>query len=165
MQQEEMEIQLWEYIDGTCSHDERVRISQLINTDELWKQKHAELTAFDTKMHTELGPATTAPGFAAQVMGGINPVTTGRNKAALNISIKAVACFFIVITVVSLGYVLFNTDWNFKQPGTTPALKFTVPTVNLNLPEHTAAVAGFAAILLLLLAVDTILRKKTISNL
>lgn len=165
MEQEEIEIQLWEYIDGTCSHDEHARISQLINTNDLWRQKHTELTAFEARMHTELAPNIAPAEFTTQVMEALAPTPAPRSKTALNISIKAVACFFIVITIASLGYVVYYTDWSFKQDSSLPALDFTMPTLDMNLPAHTAAFAGFAAVLLLLVAADTILRKRTIGNL
>lgn len=43
MKEQQMEQQLWNYIDQLCTEDERKLIEQLLHSDPLWKAKYNEL--------------------------------------------------------------------------------------------------------------------------
>ena len=53
--QEDIEIQLWAYIDGQCSAEEKQRIEKLLATDPVWKTAYADINT----LHHSLQQAET----------------------------------------------------------------------------------------------------------
>ena len=102
-----MEEKLWNYIDGTCSDDERKAIDMLIANDEAYRNKFEELLSLD-KQFAKMEPDEPSMGFTFKVMEGIRneyaqqPLKAGINK---NI-IKFIGSFFIVTIVLLLIFVL-----------------------------------------------------------
>lgn len=104
-----IEERLWNYIDGTCSEEERKAIDMLIGQDPAWRGKFEELLNFDQQMG-KMEPDEPSMGFTYKVMEGIRaehalqPLKAGINK---NI-IKFIGGFFI-ITIVLMVIYLFVT--------------------------------------------------------
>lgn len=162
MQPEEIEIQLWEYIDGTCSNADKERISLMISTNSAWKQQYTELLAMHSMMQANLTPLHTGNAFTDNVMAQLTPVTQSSTKRLLNLSIKAVACFFIIAMAGLSVYAVAVTDWNFSAPATTinlPELDFALPESGFNISSSGVAIAGFSAVVFLLMMADNIFRK------
>ena len=61
MQQEEIEIQLWDYIDGTCSEADEQRISLLITTDKTWHDTYIELLTSHLNFQNNIITAAPSP--------------------------------------------------------------------------------------------------------
>lgn len=163
MQPEEIEIQLWDYIDGTCSDADRERISLMISTDSAWKQQYIELLAMHSIMQTDLKPMPVGKAFTGNVMKQLAPAAKPATKRLLNFSIKAVACFFIVAVVGLSIYAIINTDWNFTTQATSvhlPELDLALPESNFNISSSGVAIAGFSAVVLLLMMADNLFRKR-----
>jgi hypothetical protein len=104
-----MEERLWNYIDGTCSDEERKAIDILIEQDAAWRAKFEELMNFDQQL-VKMEMDEPSMGFTYKVMEGIRaehalqPLKAGINK---NI-IKFIGGFFIVTIVIMMIY-LFVT--------------------------------------------------------
>jgi hypothetical protein len=64
----EIEIQLWDYLDGTCSVNDRQRMVELIAHDAMWKQKFAELSALHQTLNTRTELAHPGMRFSQNVM-------------------------------------------------------------------------------------------------
>ena len=92
-----IEEKLWNYIDGTCSEEERKAIDILIAQDEVYRRKYGELLALNqefSKMELDEPPMA----FTYNVMEAIRaehaqqPLKAGINKGI----IKGISGFFIV---------------------------------------------------------------------
>ena len=92
-----IEEKLWNYIDGTCSEEERKAIDILIAQDEVYRRKYEELLALNqefSKMELDEPPMA----FTYNVMEAIRaehaqqPLKAGINKGI----IKGISGFFIV---------------------------------------------------------------------
>lgn len=108
-----IEEQLWNYLDGSCSAQEQETISHLIATDKLYQQKYEELLAFSKELETiELDAPPMA--FTYNVMEAIRTEEASRPlKAAIDTRIiKGIAAFFIVSLLALLGIALANTNWH-----------------------------------------------------
>ena len=71
---EEIEMMLWEYMDGTCSQADMQRISILVERDETWKAKYAELSAFNADLANGLHLEQPSLRFSKNVMEAVATV-------------------------------------------------------------------------------------------
>ncbi len=114
---EEIEIQLWEYMDNVCDDATRVRIARLIATDIVWKQKYAELTAFNSTLQ-QLEPEHTSMRFSKNVMESIAGMNVAQpTKSYINKwVVRGIAAVFIILLGSALTYSLLNVQWTAGTP-------------------------------------------------
>src|SRR3569833_815612 len=62
-----IEERLWNYIDGTCSNDERKAIDMLIEQDPAYRSKFEELLGFDQQL-SKMEMEEPSMGFTLKVM-------------------------------------------------------------------------------------------------
>lgn len=160
-----IEEELWNYMDGLGSDEEREHISNLISTDEAYQQKYEELLSFNKElesMELEMPPMA----FTYNVMETIRTQEASKPlKAAIDSRIiKGIAAFFIVTILVLVGIAIANTNWN-----ATTSNVVSVP--NLNLPSlkgvfNNAPIKGFLFfdIVLALFLFDGYLRRRKTSQ-
>ncbi len=110
---EDIEIQLWEYIDNVCDDAARVRIAKLIATDNIWKQKYAELTAFNSNLQ-QLEPEHTSMRFSKNVMESIAGMHVAQpTKSYINKwVVRGIAAVFVLLIGFALIYSLQNLQWS-----------------------------------------------------
>ncbi|RYD56427.1 MAG: hypothetical protein EOP56_12075 [Sphingobacteriales bacterium] len=142
---DEIEIALWDYIDGTCGTNEQHRIATLIATNAEWKQTYEELL----QLHHHASEVTTTEEpsmrFTKNVMEAIahtsiTPVT--RKYIDLKL-VKGIAAFFILTIAGLFGYTLLQLDFSSVStapvkdifsnipPGTTDMIKNIMIPVNI----------------------------------
>ena len=108
-----IEEELWNYLDGLGSEQEREHISRLIATDKTYQQKYEEIVAFNSELEgIELDTPPMA--FTYNVMEAIRAEAASKPlKAAIdNRIIKGIAAFFAVSILLLLGVALASTNWN-----------------------------------------------------
>ena len=158
MSSEEIEIQLWEYIDGTCGEADRQRIAALIAVNPTWKKQYEEIVALQAGISSSLELEQPSMRFTKDVMEVIAKTNIApATKQYINKTvIRGIAAFFIVTITVLLGYALVTTNYTSAPSSSKLNLDwlsgiFTSTTFN--------TVIGINIILGLLLA-DTLLRKR-----
>jgi hypothetical protein len=165
-QNEEIEMQVWEYIDGICTEAERERIAGLIANDELWSSKYNELVALNEEIASNLEMEQPSMRFTKNVMEMVADVKIApAAKQYINYGIiKGIAAFFIITITGFLGYALLNEKWG--SAGTT----YNFNALNLNklqLPSlFNSGVFNLIIALNIILALvfaDMILRRKKAS--
>jgi anti-sigma factor RsiW len=106
-----IEEKLWNYIDGTCTPTEQDAIARLIEQDEVYGKKYAELLALNAEFaYIELDEPSMA--FSYNVMEAIRAekVLTPL-KATINKKIiLGIAAFFVLSILVLLGFVFSNVQ-------------------------------------------------------
>jgi hypothetical protein len=154
-----IEEKLWEYIDGTCSAEEREAISLLIERDELYSQKYEELMSLDAGLaDIELDEPSMA--FTYNVMETIRTENAMEPlKATVNKKIIGGIGLFFVFTIAAL-LVFTLTQINWSAGSSSPAINFSLPKV----PDHFSSTAIYAFVfidlILGLFLLDNFLRKK-----
>jgi hypothetical protein len=160
-----IEEELWNYLDGLGSDEEREHISYLIATDKTYQQKYEELLSFNKELESmELDVPPMA--FTYNVMETIRTEEASKPlKAAINPRIiKAIAAFFVVTILFLLGIALANTNWDSGSQGITNFVG------SLHLPAFKSfngpALKGFVFfdIVLALYLLDGYLRKRKVSE-
>lgn len=155
-----IEEQLWNYVDGTCTPQEQEAIIHLIATDEAYRQKYAEIISFTRELENmELDEPPMA--FTYNVMEAIRTEEASKPlKAAIdNRIIKGIAAFFILTIVALVAISLANTNWSAGENMTMP--------VSLHLPAVKNLFSGMALkgflffdVVLALFLFDGYLRKR-----
>jgi anti-sigma factor RsiW len=108
-----IEEQLWNYLDGLGSAQEREVISHLIATDKIYQQKYEEILSFNQELdNIELDAPPMA--FTYNVMEAIRTQEASKPlKAAIDTRIiKGIALFFIITIIALLGVALANVNWS-----------------------------------------------------
>lgn len=119
--EENIELRLWEYIDGICTDAEREHISALIRGNEVWRSAYKELMAFQGELEAGIVLQEPNTGFAKGVMETIaapQPVPMRRyiNKGLM----RGIAAFFIISIGTTILALLFSANW--AAPARTVAL-------------------------------------------
>lgn len=161
MQQEEIEIQLWEYIDGTCTAEQQGRISSLIADDATWKTCYDDLMSFHHNMRKNTVPEQTSSHFTKNVMGvlDVSASQLAARKRMLTLSIRVIAAFFIISIALLLSYALIDAGGVTFSPSEYRLPDIQLPEVQL--PSYAPFIAGLLAVIMLLAAFDKVLRNKT----
>jgi anti-sigma factor RsiW len=124
-----IEEKLWNYIDGTCSPEEQQAISNLIETDEVYRRQYEELLALNLEFSSiELDEPPMA--FTYRVMEAIRTEEAQVPlKAAINKNlIRGLFSVFAFIIAAATLYALFNINWS---AGGSSATNFSLPQVKL----------------------------------
>lgn len=124
-----MEDRLWDYIDGTCSPDERKAIEDLMNTSSQVKAKFEELSNLHMQLQSmELDEPSL--GFKNRVMEQVllspHPSTL-KTKVDSRI-ISVIAGFFVLTIGGILAYMLSEINWQSTYDLGLPEV--SMPTVN-----------------------------------
>lgn len=120
----EIEEQLWNYIDGFCTEEERKAIEILLTNDVNYRNKYAELKAFEASMPA-LNLEEPSMSLTYKVMENIRaeharvPLKTHIDS---NI-IRAIGAFFICTILVLLGFVFVSVDWSAPSQVHLPEIK------------------------------------------
>lgn len=159
-QQQNIEQQLWSYIDGLSSNGERSAIQKLIETNIEWKNKYYELK----EMHQLLNAAELdqpSMRFTKNVMEEIAKLHIApATKNYINKKIIwGIAGFFLTLIGAFLVYGFAQVDWNL-QDNSKPLIDLS--TFNISKIFNNNFVNGFMMVnvLLALVLLDRVLANK-----
>jgi hypothetical protein len=127
---ENIEEKLWNYIDGTLDSNEKSTIDQLVQTNQSWKAKYAELMEVHQVMKENMDLEHPSLRFTQNVMEEISrlyitPAT--RNYINKNV-IWGIGLFFLTTIVGLLIYGIGQIDWSQPESGNIPQ----IPINNVN---------------------------------
>jgi len=159
-QNEEIEIQLWEYIDGSCNSIDRQRISMLIEQDTVWKDKYAELLAFNADISKSMELEQPSMRFTQNIMDAVatQHIAPATKKYINKTIIRGIAAFFITILATVFGYALATAHGS----GTSFLPKLNLNNLNLGRYVNSTTMMLFVAVNIVvgLVFLDTMLRTK-----
>lgn len=113
---EEMELKIWDYIDGSLQLSEKSTIDKLIVENAIWKQKYAELLELQQLIYTtDLEHPSMR--FTRNVMEEIAKyqIAPATKNYINNKVIWGIGIFFITIIVGFLIYGFSQVDWSDKS--------------------------------------------------
>lgn len=124
-EQQNFEKQLWDYIDGLSSHEERTSIEKLLQGNIEWKNKYHELLEIQELLRSsELEQPSMR--FTKNVMEEIAKfhIAPATKNYINNRIIWGIGAFFITLIVGFLIYGFAQMDWNF-QDDSKPIVDFS----------------------------------------
>lgn len=129
MKEQQMEQQLWNYIDQLCTSEERIRVEQLLHSDPLWKAKYDELIDIHQLMNqVELEQPSMR--FTKNVMeevyrSQIAPAT----KQYINKNIiRGLMIFFLILIGGGVVYAFSQVSWS--AGGNTTVIPNPIESIN-----------------------------------
>jgi anti-sigma factor RsiW len=158
-----MEEQLWDYIDGRCTPDEQEAISALIAGDESIRLKYNQLLNISQELSTmELDEPPMA--FTYNVMEAIRTEEAGKPlKAAINKRIiTSIAAFFVLTILALLVYVIAGIHWTSVNISSQMAAVPKLPDASSFITRPVIMGFLFFDVVLGLFLFDTYLRGKKI---
>ena len=160
-----IEEKLWNYIDGTCSNEERKAIDILIAQDEVYRRKYGELLALNQEFSKmELDEPSMA--FTYNVMEAIRaehaqqPLKAGINKGI----IKGISGFFIVSIALLLILAISNVHTGSANISVHLPDSLRLPDIKNYLSKPVLEGFLFFDIVLGLFLFDAWLRRKNVSK-
>lgn len=122
-----IEEKLWDYIDGTMEKSEQTFIEQLLQSNQEWKTKYAELMEVHQLMQDNVDLEHPSLRFTQNVMEEISrlyitPAT--RNYINRNV-IWGIGIFFLTTIIGLIAYTLGQIDWSQPDSGNLPDLSLS----------------------------------------
>ena len=112
--QNNMEERIWDYLDGFADPQERTFIEQLIQSNQEWKSKHAELLEIHQLMHAHIDLEEPSMRFRQNVMEAIaREHIAPATKSYINKKIIwGLGGFFITMLAGLFIYSFAQVNWN-----------------------------------------------------
>jgi hypothetical protein len=160
---EEIEMLLWDYIDGGCDATERERISRLIAENTMWQQKYDEIIGFNNSIAAHAALEQPSMRFAKNVMDIVatTKVAPATGKFINYNIVKGIAAAFFIVIGGLLTFALCNVNWhsNNQYQSNNFSVKVNLPLDQLSSPTVINTMIAISIVLGLLLA-DNLLRKR-----
>lgn len=155
MEQQDIELQIWDYIDGNCGEEAKTYIAGMIATDAAWADTYQQLMALHTTLPGQGDMDQPSMRFSKNVMEAIAHTSVARpTRRYVNpFVIKAISAFFILSFIAVLSYALYHAD------SQTDTISFPQLNVAQILNSSLFHIIAWINVVLGLLAVDMFLRK------
>jgi len=120
--EQQMEARLWDFIDGNIQPEERSFVEDLLNTNQQWREKYAELLQVHTLMQESLDLHEPSMSFTRNVMEEISRLQiTPASKKYLNEKIIwALGGFFLISVVAFIVYAFRQANWSTTSESFMP---------------------------------------------
>ncbi|HYK75567.1 MAG TPA: hypothetical protein VEV16_01190 [Daejeonella sp.] len=160
-----VEQRIWDYLDGTCSSQERKDVETLIHTDPVFQAAYQEQKALHESLSTfELEEPSMA--FTRNVMELVKlEPRPGSVKSLIDKRIiYGIAAFFLITITAFLIAALWQVNWT--EPASGLAAEYQLPKVDFSkyLSSTLINMFFFADIILGLYLLDSFLRKRLVSR-
>lgn len=153
-----IEEQLWNYIDGNCTVEEKIELEAKIAVNLQYNKVYKELLAVNNELN-KLDFEEPSMSFTRNVMDQVNleikPVAL-KTKVDYRI-IYSIMGFFIFAMIAIFGYVIAGSDFNFSSP--LSKINFQFDESKLINPTS-IKIFLMIDVILVLLYMDSFLRKR-----
>ena len=121
----DIDKQLWDYIDGLSSREERTSVEKLLHANPEWKNKYDELLEVQQLLKSSQleQPSLRFTKNVMEEIAKLHIAPAAKNYINKKI-IWGIAAFFITIIVGFLIYGFGQVDWNF-QDNSKPLIDFS----------------------------------------
>ncbi len=129
MNTEHIESRIWDYIDGRLSADEKSFVENLVKTDQVWREKYAELLQVHALMTDNFDLEQPSMSFTRNVMEEIGrmQITPAARKYINAKVIWGIGGFFVLSIVALIVYAFSQATWS---TGSGSALPFNIESMN-----------------------------------
>lgn len=132
MKEQQIEEQLWSYIDGSATADEKLFVEKMLAVNEDWKSKYKEQLELHQLLMIETELEQPPLRFAKNVMEqitGMQPKAATSTYINKNI-IRTIAAFFIITICTLLIYSISQINWTTSS-GSSNLIPFEVKDIQL----------------------------------
>jgi cellulose synthase/poly-beta-1,6-N-acetylglucosamine synthase-like glycosyltransferase len=127
--EQNIEARIWDYIDGNLSVDEKSFVENLVQTNQAWREKYAELLQVHSLMQDSLELEAPSMSFTRNVMEEIGrlQITPASRKYLNQKIIWGIGGFFILTLVGFFIYAFSQATWSSD---TKSVLPFNLESMN-----------------------------------
>lgn len=158
---DDIALQIWNYLDGLCDDEERISIQTHIAIDPVWQQKFREINAIHTELKTTLETEQPSMRFSKNVLDtiAIADVAPAMKKYINYNIIKGIAAFFLITITGMLTLAVMNAKWDTSD---IPTPKWDHFHMHFHLNSSIINLAIGISIVLSLILIDAIFNKNRI---
>lgn len=165
--QQNMEERLWEYIDGTCSEEEKTFIARLVEENQEWRVKYQELLEVNQLLQQDLELEHPSMRFTRNVMEeiGKHQIAPAASSYINKRIIWGIISFFLLMITGFLIYTFGQVKWSDAR--NNPELPIDFGNIDLSKIEFSnlfnnsfTNVFLMISVVLGLMMLDMYLRKK-----
>jgi hypothetical protein len=158
---DDIELQIWNYLDDLCDDKERISIQTRIAIDPVWQQKFREITAIHTELKNTLETEQPSMRFSKNVLDAIAVADVApAMKKYINYNIiKGIAAFFLITITGMLTIGVMNAKWDTSD---IPMPKWDHFNLNFHINGSIINLAIGISIVLALILIDTIFNKNRV---
>jgi hypothetical protein len=161
----QIEMRLWDYIDGSIDAAGKMQIEELLRTDAKWHDLYKQLLEMNKMLHNDMELEEPSMRFSKNVMEEVSklkiaPATKNYiNKKIIN----GIAAFFVLMIGGLLLYFLTQINWSFGDKNSLP---FDVSKLDVSkyLNKQTLQIILIINAVLALILIDKILLRKKNSS-
>ena len=159
--QREIEMRLWNYIDGNVSAEEKKDIEELLQHNTIWKTTYIELRNMHQLILNNLELEQPSMRFTKNVMEEISKTKIAQpTKKYINRNIiTGIAAFFIIVITAALIYGFTQVNWTIST-NSTPIIDIGKIDVGKYLDNRFLNIAIMLIAVLGLILLDKILTAK-----
>ncbi|MGN6568364.1 MAG: hypothetical protein ACTHJ0_10450 [Flavipsychrobacter sp.] len=152
-----IELQLWEYIDGICDAGKKAHIEYMLSTDPQWQHVFQQLSALHASSKAEKELEQPSMRFTKNVMDAIAQISIAApaRRYLNSFVIRLIAACFVLSIALVLGYAIVT-----RPHGS--GLAFTPDIFAGLFSSNTINILISVNVITLLLLVDTLLRKRKV---
>ncbi len=115
LRDEDIDIQLWRYIDGQCTPDEQIRIQKLLATDTVWANAYNELLTFNSAIGNNIEMEHPSMRFTQNIMDVIRAEEPIRKRYISKPFVTIFVGAFAALLVLFISYAVININWTSEQ--------------------------------------------------
>ncbi len=170
LNEENIELLIWEYIDGNLNQKDRTAVEEQIKINTRWSVVYNELMSVNSQLSSSSLLSDPPLRFTKNVMENIGTEQhTYTNKVYINpYIIRSIASIFIITISLAIVYSLYNANWsNISNPiHSKETTYYNLPKFNLNdiLGESFLNVIICINVILILALLDSFLSKRHIHH-
>lgn len=155
MEQQDIELQLWEYIDGNCDDATKVHVQYMIANNAQWQYLYEQLQTLHTTISANAELEQPSMRFAKNVMEAIVHTAISKStRSYINpLVIRSIGAFFIISIMVLVGYAFATADWSGADGTADNITTFNFSPAVFNVLIWVNVLAGLALL-------DTLLRRR-----
>lgn len=159
--QQDITIQLWDYVEGKCAPDEAVRIQELLVTDANWQQEYKTISLLHKNLLSDTEAEQPSMRFTKNIMEALETESVAKpaKKYVNPVFVKSIAAFFIILLTVVIGYTLSLVNWNDKTASSIDSFAAKLPPLSNGVMLNAFIMAN---IILLLILLDRLLNRNRI---
>lgn len=159
----ELEKELWNYIDGSCTPAERVRIEKLLDQDPEYRAVYQELLSLDADLMT-MDLEQPSMSFTRNVMEAIQGESVPASVQIDKRLIYGIGALFGLIFLLVSGILLYSVNWS--EQSFQFKVDFTVPPslTRTLLNSNYLTIFYLADVVLALYILDGFFRKRLLSK-
>ncbi|HEY1023806.1 MAG TPA: hypothetical protein VGE26_01475 [Sphingobacteriaceae bacterium] len=156
-----IEKDIWDYIDGTCTPQDRMRAERLIDTDPAYQAAYQEFLTLDADL-LKMDFDEPSMGFTRNVMEALKaePVPGSLRSLIDQRIVYGIGAFFILTFTVLLGVFLYSMDWSETSASLFSEIKMPAVDLESVLNSKYITIFYFADIVLALYILDAFFRKR-----